>query len=147
MEKYCQNCNKPNPVDAAFCRHCASSQFYSAQQQPNPARQQNPFGSQAWTPPTAGAPVYGTNFAQPSSGPSGRAMAAAGLAVAGLFCCGFLTGIQAAIIGWLEVSAIKEGRSSPRGMWMAQVGIWGVIAGSIINAIVGVIMLFMMNLG
>lgn len=53
----------------------------------------------------------------------------------GLVCCGPFTGVPAAIVGWLEMNAIREGRSPRDGMWMAQVGLWGGIAVSIIGTI------------
>ena len=142
MEKLCQNCNRPNPSDAAFCRHCASPMSpgqggqqanvnqgqYGNQQQQN---QQN-FGGQGQQ-----------NFAQPSAGASQKAIAALILAIAGLICCGPFTGIPAAIVGWMEMGSIKEGRSPQSGMWMAQVGLWGGIAVSIIHTILGVVFGFL----
>ncbi|MCO6510847.1 MAG: hypothetical protein J5I65_08640 [Aridibacter famidurans] len=62
-------------------------------------------------------------------------MLAVGLVALGLVCCGPFTGIPAAIVGWLEMNAIKEGRAPSEGMWMAQVGLWGGIAVSIIGTI------------
>jgi hypothetical protein len=150
MDKYCQNCNKPNHTDAVFCRHCASplsaggSQQQQQQQQqrqapPNYGNQQN-FGNQQ---------NYGNqqfnqqagNFAPQGDKASGRATAALVLAICGLVCCGPFTGLPAAVVGWMEVSSIKEGRSSPKGMTMAQIGLWGGIAVSIIH---GILMLLYM---
>lgn len=74
---------------------------------------------------------------------SGRAITAAALAVGGLFCCGALIGIPAAILGWMEMTAIKEGRSSAKGMMFAQIGLWVGIIGSIITTIGGLLMLMM----
>jgi hypothetical protein len=62
-------------------------------------------------------------------------MIALGLAVAALFCCGPLTGIPAAIVGWMELSAIKDGRSPASGKWMAMVGIFGGIAATILHVV------------
>lgn len=87
------------------------------------------------------------NFPPNGGGNSNRAMLAAGLAVAGLFCCGFLTGIPAAIMGWLELQAINEGKSSPDGKMMAQVGLWLGIAGTIINAIANIFIFILLSLG
>lgn len=145
MEKFCQNCRQPNPPNAAFCRHCASplppdnpqqaaggqqGQFHNQQfnQQFPP---QNPSGHQLGVYPSSADKA------------SGRAIAAAALAVGGLFCCGAFLGVPAAILGWMEMSAIKEGRSSPKGMMFAQVGLWVGIVGSIITTIGGLLMMMM----
>ncbi len=139
MERFCQNCNRPNPAEAAFCRHCASpmaqigGQPRVNQVDPN----QGQYGNQPqWNQPNFGAPMQ-QNAAQSSSGQSQKAIAAFGLAIAGLVCCGPFTGIPAAVVGWMEMTAIKEGRSAPGGMWMAQVGLWGGIAVSILHTIIG----------
>lgn len=150
MEKFCQNCNRPNPADAAFCRHCASPLVPGqGGQQANPNQG---FGNQAqpntpqWNQPNVGGQGQ-QNFAHSSGGTGQKAVAALILAVVGLICCGPLTGVPAAIVGWMEIGAIKEGRSAPSGMWMAQVGLWGGIAVSIIHSIIFVLwmMLSMMS--
>jgi hypothetical protein len=147
--KICNNCQQTNPLDAAFCRQCASplGAGQAQQQYQNPPPQ---FGQQQqWNQPNQ--PNYPVapqnNMNRAAGGASTRAMAAAGLAVAGLFCCGFLTGIPAAIMGWLELNAIKEGKAPVEGQMMAQVGLWLGIAGTIINAVVNFFLLIMMSLG
>lgn len=149
MQKFCQNCNQVNPAEAAFCRQCASP-LNAAQPQQQHGTPPPQFGNQQqWGQPNYGTPQM-QNFAQAGGGASSRATAAAGLAVAALFCCGFLTGIPAAIMGWLEIQAIKEGKSSPAGMTMAQVGLWLGIIGTVINAvanIIGVLFLGLLNTG
>jgi hypothetical protein len=60
---------------------------------------------------------------------------ALGLAAAALFCCGPITGIPAAIVGWLELAAIKEGRSPASGKWMALVGIFVGIAATVLHVV------------
>jgi len=63
------------------------------------------------------------------SQPSQRPMVAIGLAAAALLCCGPFTGLPAAIVAWLELTAIKEGRSSPDGRTMSMIALWvGIIA-------------------
>ena len=54
----------------------------------------------------------------------------------GLLLCCLPGGLVGAILGWMEVTAIKEGRSSPAGMTMAQIGLWGGVAGVALNIIV-----------
>jgi hypothetical protein len=124
--KVCNNCQQQNPVEAAFCRQCASPLGNQSYQAPPP-----PANQPGWNQPT---PRNQQNFAMTTGGASQRAMLAAGLAAFGLCCC-FPGGIVAAIVGWLEISAIKEGKSSSEGMMLAQIGMWGGIAGAIINAI------------
>lgn len=120
MEKFCQNCQQSNPPDALFCRNCAATLSGG-----NSPRQ-----------PNSGASA-GQNFA-PTSTNSGaasqRATAALILAIAGLFCCGPLTSIPAIVVGWMEVAAIKQGQSSTAGMIFAQIGLWGGIAVTILQA-------------
>lgn len=142
MEKSCQNCNRPNPPDAAFCRHCASPMSPGQGGQQADANQgfgnQGQQGNQQWNQQNFGGQGR-QNMSQSSGGAGQKAVAALVLAVAGLLCCGPFTGIPAAIVGWMEIGAIKEGRSAPNGMWMAQVGLWGGIAVSIIHTIIGVL--------
>jgi hypothetical protein len=144
MEKTCPNCQRQNPPDAAFCRHCAS---------PLPAGGQTPFTNQQqnqqWNQPQPGGAFGQSNFAgAANAGASGRAIASMALAIAALvLCCGFFTGIPAAILGWLEIGAIKEGRSSPKGLLMAQIGLWGGIVISLLSAVFSVLWMFMAMLG
>ena len=126
MDKYCQNCRQPNPPEASFCRNCSAPLAANA-----PAGNAGQNANQQWNPPNQAQ----GNFAPASTDKaSGRAMAALGLS-AGSLCCAFFTGIPGAVLGWMEINAIKEGRSSPKGMLMAQIGLWGGIAGSVLGAI------------
>ncbi|HMS10373.1 MAG TPA: hypothetical protein PKE66_12865 [Pyrinomonadaceae bacterium] len=127
MTKPCPKCNQPNPAEAAFCLNCASPLVTpSRQAEPPPFIGQQP-GAQNW--PPAGGPV------QPSSGSEygQKAVAAFILAILALFCCGPISGVPAAIVGWLELDSIKNGRSPAGGRWMALVGLWGGIISSIIH--------------
>ncbi|REJ77971.1 MAG: zinc-ribbon domain-containing protein [Acidobacteria bacterium] len=135
----CSNCNRENSADAAFCRYCASpltgSQGSAQQAKPEPdPPQQGKQQNQQWNqPPPAGQQAQ---FAPKSGGGTNqKGILAIGLVVAGLFCCGPFTGVPAAILGWLEMNAIKEGRSPQDQMWMAQVGLWGGIVVSILGTI------------
>ena len=56
------------------------------------------------------------------------------LGIAAFLCCGPFLGIPAAIVGWLELTAIKEGRSPASGKTMALVGLWAGIAATVIHA-------------
>ena len=64
------------------------------------------------------------------------------LAIVALICCGPFTGIPAAILGWMELDAIKTGRSPADNKWMAQVGLWGGIVSALIH--IGVYVLYVM---
>ncbi len=131
MDKFCQNCNQPNPAEAAFCLNCATPL----------ARAQNVGGQtpqQPFNQPNFGGQPAGQNFAPPpptSGGTSQRATAALVLVIAGFFCCGPFTSIPAAIVGWMEIDAIKKGQSSAAGMTFAQIGLWGGIAITVLQGI------------
>lgn len=64
------------------------------------------------------------------------------LAIVALICCGPFTGIPAAILGWMELDAIKNGRTSGENKWMATAGLWGGIASAIIH--IGVYVLWIL---
>lgn len=134
MNKQCPKCQQFNPSDAMFCLNCAAP---LAQQQAN----------QQWNQPNVGNQQAGQNFAPPpvnsGGGASQRAVIALVLTIAGLFCCGALSSIPAAILGWMEMDAIKKGQSPPAGMWMAQVGLWGGIIVTIITSIGAVLFLLL----
>lgn len=71
-----------------------------------------------------------------ANGPGQKAIIALVLAIAALLCCGPLSGIPAAIVGWMELGAIGRGESPPAGKWMAQVGLWGGIASTVIHVVI-----------
>lgn len=142
MEKYCPGCGQANPVDAAFCHKCATS---LAGQQSGPTQQSPP--NQQWNPP-AGGPAMGT--APQSSqavATSNKPMIAVGLVALGLICCFPIASIAGAIMGWMEMNAIKEGRSPQSGMGMAQGALWGGIIVTILTIIGGFVLLFMSMAG
>ena len=122
MTKVCPRCHQPNLPEAAFCASCAAPLAAGPAVGAPPQQGWPPQGNQAFgQAPTAKA------------GAGGKAITALILAIAALvLCCGPLTGIPAAIVGWMEQSAINAGQSSPAGKWMAQVGIWGGIAISVV---------------
>ncbi len=126
MDKFCQNCNQSNPSEAAFCLNCAS-----------PLGQGQP-ANQQWNQPNFGGQPAGQNFAPPpstSGGASQRATVALILAIAGLILCCPLASIPAAIVGWMEIDAIKKGQSPAAGKTFAQIGLWGGIAITILQGV------------
>lgn len=111
MTKLCSKCNQMNPAEAAFCLNCAS-----------PLAAMN-------------APIGAPPSAQPGGGQSQKGLISLILAIVALVCCGPFAGIPAAIVGWMELDAIKAGRSAPDNRWMALVGLWGGIASTVIHVI------------
>jgi hypothetical protein len=133
MEKYCPNCHLPNSSDAMFCRQCATPlpAAVGNQQaaQPNQAQYQN----LQWNQPQGAGFQANANAAPQTGQNSSRATAAMILAICGVFCCGPFTGIPAAILGWLEMGAIREGHAPSEGMTKAQIGLWGGVIGTILG--------------
>ena len=151
MEKSCPNCHLQNSPDALFCRQCATPLAAASVNQPpiQPIQYQNPpnqaqYQNPQWN-PQAGGFQANVQPVQQTGESSSRATTAAILAVAGVLCCGFLTGIPAAILGWLEMGAIREGRASAKGMTMAQIGLWGGIIGTVLHFI-GYFLLMIMSM-
>lgn len=140
MEKYCPSCGQANPANAAFCRQCATSLAGAASA---PTQQQSP-PSQQWNPPIGG-PVMGSSQQQmQSSAANNRPMIAVILVVVGLLCCGPFTSVPGAVMGWMEMNAINEGRSPQSNKMMAQIALWGGI-GVTIFTIIGWILFFVMS--
>lgn len=137
MTRTCQNCSQTNPPDAAFCLNCASplGPTVGSYQQQSPPRTEG----QA---PYVGAPpqpYIGGQQPNMSGGASQRAIIALVLVIVGLLCCGPFTGIPGAIVGWLELDAINNGKSPAAGKWMAQVGLWGGIAVTVLHSVIWVL--------
>lgn len=120
MQKICPSCGEINLEVASFCRNCAtplgpgSAQAPSQQARPMQTPVQ-PFGG----------PMTATQPTETAS--SNRPLIALCLAIAGLVCCGFFTSIPGSILGWLEMSAIKQGRAPASGMTMSQIAFYGGI--------------------
>lgn len=66
-------------------------------------------------------------------GASPRAVSALVLTGCSLVMCCMFTSIPAAILGWIEIEAIKRGESSPDGMVMAQISMWGGAALTVLS--------------
>ncbi len=70
------------------------------------------------------------------------------LSIGGLLLCCLFSSVPGTILGWIEVSAIKEGRSSPKGMTMAQIGLWGGLVVTLLNLIFyGIYLLMILSAG
>ena len=80
-------------------------------------------------PPPPGYPPPGGYGPPVPDKASGMAIAALVLAILGFCCCGVFAAIPACICGFVENGRINRGVSSPKGKWMAMVGIVvGIIA-------------------
>ena len=134
MEKYCQNCKQQNAPSAQFCRFCAAP-INAVQNNNRQQHYQANFNNQQWNQGFQGNQQV-PQFVQPSAGTGGRAIISLALSIGGLLLCCALLSVPGAILGWMEVNAIKEGRSSPNGLSMAQIGMWTGIAISIVNLLV-----------
>ncbi|MEQ1762367.1 MAG: zinc ribbon domain-containing protein [Pyrinomonadaceae bacterium] len=120
MTKPCPKCNQLNPAEAAFCLNCAS-----------------PIG------PMGTAPQFGATTNAPAA--SQKGLFSLILAIVALICCGPFAGIPAAILGWMELDAIKNGRSPADNKWMALVGLWGGIASTVLH-IIGYVLYVMLGM-
>lgn len=114
-----------------YCLNCASLLSQTAV----PPVIGNPNPGQQW-PGSGQAGGISAPVRQAGNGDFGqKAVVALVLAIVALLCCGPLTGVPAAIVGWMELDAIKNGRSPAGGRWMALVGLWGGIAMSILHVV------------
>ena len=71
------------------------------------------------------------------------------LGILSLVCCGPFSGIPGAILGKMEMDAIKQGRSPESNMGMAKAGFWISIVGtalSILGFIIAILFGFLANL-
>lgn len=60
---------------------------------------------------------------------SGTAIAALVLGILSFCCCGFLAGIPALVLGYIENGKISRGQASQKGKWMAVAGmVLGIIS-------------------
>lgn len=120
MTKPCPKCHQLNPAEAAFCLNCAS-----------------PLG------PMNAPPQFGGPTGAPAQ--SQKGLFSLILAIVALICCGPFAGIPAAILGWMELDAIKNGRSPADNKWMAVVGLWGGIASTLLH-IIGYVLYVMLGM-
>ncbi len=142
MTKVCPKCGLTNPGEAAFCHNCAS--------QLGPVAV--PTNRPSWPQDQAGGPVIGGAGGGPAMGgqayvaaapESQKAMISMILAIAGFLCCGPILGIPAAILGWMELDAIKNGRAPAGNKMMATIGLWGGIVATLGHIIFYVIWFFL----
>lgn len=140
---FCTRCGTPNPDEASFCRNCSATLVKPGQ----PARPTTSSGSSTspyaqpsstTTPPVQdqapypgyqGFPIQQGGYIRPTSGQqgsaSGRAIAAMVLSLISLFTCGPFMSIPGAILGKLELNAIRSGQSPAAGETFAKIGFYG----------------------
>jgi len=126
-ENPCGKCGTSNAPQAKFCGSCGASLI-----------------PPAYTPPPP-APDYMGPEPQPAPAPGGsntKAIVSLVLGIMSVFCCGFLSGIPGAIVGKMEMDAVKQGRSPESNMGMAKAGFWISIAGSVLSILWLVLILF-----
>ena len=124
----CSNGHDQPQAGSRFCIYCGVALAASPQ-------------AAAGAPPPqayAGTPNFAVQ-GNPQAPASQRPLISVILAGVGLICCGPLTGIPAALVGWLELDAIKNGKSSPDGKMMAQIGFLGGIGVTIIHGILWIL--------
>ena len=147
---FCTNCGQTNRNDAQFCTKCGNNlhpgftppSVTESPTMPLPppsitddSPYQPPIGSSY---PSQNIPQYTppsfADYAPPLPGSaSGRAIASLVLAIVSIFTCCFPLSIPAAILGKLEMNAIKAGTAPPAGMGLATAGFWIGLIGSIIS--------------
>ena len=138
---FCTNCGQTNRNDAQFCSKCGNNLHPgftppSVTESPtmplpppsvtNDAPYTPPIGSNypGMNTPINTPPSY-ANYSPPyPPSASGRAIASLVLAIISLFTCIPLVSIVAAVLGKMEIDAIKAGTASPAGRGYAKAGFW-----------------------
>ncbi len=128
-ENQCSKCGTSNAPQAKFCGGCGAALASS------------------WNPPQPPQPNYIGPQPGPTSGSasSNKAMFSLILGILSLICCGPFTGIPGAILGKMEMDAIKQGRAPESNMGMAKAGFWISLAGTVLS-ILGFILAILLGL-
>ena len=131
-ENRCAQCGVANAPQAKFCGGCGAS-LAANPPQPPPSNYVGP--QQGALPPAPSS----------SGGAGNKAMISLILGILSFLCCGPFTGIPGAILGKMEMDAIKQGRSPETNLGMAKAGFWiSIIATGL--WIVGVILAIFLGL-
>ena len=143
---FCTKCGTPNLDTDRFCRNCSAPLVIprpntrSPQGQPQTTYSQQQPPSPPPYPGYSGYPVsptgYGNSTTAQQSKASGQAIAAMVLSIVSLVLCCFPAGIIGALIGKMEMNAIREGRAPQAGEQFAKLGFYLGIASTIITGIV-----------
>ena len=125
----CNQCGASNAPQAKFCGSCGAT-LAGAWNQPQPPPPTNYIGPQPGPPPP-----------KPSGGTSNKAMFSLILGILSFICCGPFSGIPGAILGKMEMDAIKQGRAPESNMGMAKAGFWISIAGTVLSILLFILAL------
>lgn len=83
-------------------------------------------------------------FTPPPPGPSSnKALISLILGILSVFCCGPFSGVPGAIVGKMEMDAIKQGRAPQSNMGMAKAGFWISIVGTALSIVILILSLLM----
>ncbi len=126
----CNQCGATNAPQAKFCGGCGAS-LAGSWNQPQPPPPTNYIGPQPGPPPP-----------QPSGATSNKAMFSLILGILSFICCGLFSGIPGAILGKMEMDAIKQGRAPESNMGMAKAGFWISIVGTVFSIVILIMVLF-----
>jgi hypothetical protein len=69
------------------------------------------------------------------------------LGILSFICCGPFSGIPGAILGKMEMDAIKQGRAPESNMGMAKAGVWISVAGTVLSILFFILALLFGFLG
>jgi len=134
-ENRCVQCGATNAPEAKFCGSCGAI-LTPPEHNPTPP-----------PPPPANYAGPGPQPVPPPAGSNTKAVISLVLGIMSVFCCGFFSGIPAAILGKMEMDAIKQGRSPESNMGMAKAGFWIGIVGSGLSILWIILMVFFGLLG
>ena len=131
-ENRCTQCGVSNAPQAKFCGGCGAP-LTANTPQPPPSNHVGP--QQGALPPGP----------SPKGGAGNKAMFSLILGILSFLCCGPFTGIPGAILGKMEMDAIKQGRAPESNLGMAKAGFWiSIIATAL--WIVGIILAIFLGL-
>jgi hypothetical protein len=146
---FCTRCGADNAEEAKFCRNCAApltrpgaGSSGSQAGGPPPLSERGASGNQPYpgyqgyqSYPQAQSGYSGAPMAQQGSA-SGRASAALVLGIIGLVSCCLPAGVIGAVLGKLEMNAIRDGRAPRAGETIAKIGFWLGIVSTVLSLIV-----------
>jgi hypothetical protein len=132
-ENRCTQCGAENAPQAKFCGGCGAA-LAAKMPQPPPS---NYIGPQPGSLPPGSSTKGGTT--------SNKAMFSLILGILSFLCCGPFTGIPGAILGKMEMDAIKQGRAPETNLGMAKAGFWiSIIASGL--WIIGIVLALFLGL-
>ena len=161
---FCTRCGTPNPDEAGFCRNCSAA-LTKPGVSPSPTSSSGSSTSPHYQPPTTsqpppeqapypgyqGFPIQPGGYIRPPAvqqgGASGRAIGAMVLSLVSLFTCGPFLSIPGAILGKMELDAIRSGQAPPAGETFAKIGFYAGIALTVLYCLGGIVWALLGSLG